>query len=78
MKGMLVKKEENPLAVQDNQDNYVCRKCGCDDVESKMWVNLNTMNVTGDASENIDDNWCNDCQDSCEIVTEDEYVERED
>lgn len=76
MKGMLVKKEENPFVVE-HQDEYVCQECGDNNVENKVWVKVNTMEITQEATEELLDQWCPNCEKNVEIITKDEYIEIE-
>ena len=54
---------------------YKCNKCGSTDVETKMWVKLNTNTPTGNVSElEVEDNWCCVCGKPCEIIEEDDKL----
>ena len=47
-----------------------CKKCGCTKVQTKMWVELNTNKIIDGADsqgEDIQDNWCPDCEEHCKI-----------
>ena len=47
---------------------YVCKKCGSDQVEQKAWVDLSTTIVLSWCSDgDIEDNWCRECLEHCEI-----------
>ena len=48
-------------------NKYVCEKCGSEDVDQRVWVNLNTEQIMDLSSGEIEDNWCNDCGEHCEI-----------
>lgn len=39
---------------------YICNECGSPDIETKMWVNLNTNIPISDAEED-NDCYCNNC-----------------
>jgi len=41
---------------------WVCTNCGSDNVQAKMWVNVNTNKVSGEAMEDDDEYWCDDCE----------------
>ena len=46
----------------------VCEECGSDQVEQKAWVDLNTNDVLDSCSDgDIEDNWCRECMEHCEI-----------
>jgi len=49
----------------------VCEKCGGTNIEEKRWVNPNTNEIGGTASDGEDDdNYCNDCQLHVGIIEE--------
>lgn len=53
---------------------YVCKTCNSENVEQKVWIDLNTELTTDSCSdEDIEDNWCRDCTEHCEI----EFIEDE-
>lgn len=47
---------------------YKCGLCGSTDVEIKMWVNVNTLEISGDAMEDADECWCNGCEQHSYLV----------
>jgi hypothetical protein len=49
---------------------YRCKKCDSKDVESKMWVNLNTFKIQDMVDDDSDQNWCTECQELVEIYDE--------
>jgi hypothetical protein len=54
---------------------YKCFKCGFTDVETKMWVKLNTNIPNGNVSElEVEDNWCCVCEEHCGIIEEDDKL----
>ncbi len=49
-----------------------CKECGCTKVQTKMWVEVNTDKVidkVGSEKGDVEDNWCPDCTEHCEIIT---------
>ena len=60
-----------------SDSNYVCSECGSDDVQTKYWCDANTLEVK-DVIDNleIDDCWCNKCNEHYDIITQDEYEEK--
>jgi len=64
------------MAETMNKTIQVCKDCGSDDVERKMWENQKTGELS-DASFDDDDNFCNKCEEHTPIefkeVTEKEY-----
>jgi hypothetical protein len=41
----------------------LCHNCGSDNVQTKMWVNVNNDTISDSASDNDNgDNWCLDCE----------------
>ncbi len=56
---------------------WVCSKCGSNEVQTAMWVNMNTLEPDGNygADEAIDTNWCLSCEGHYEICTQEEYNE---
>lgn len=57
---------------------WVCTVCGSDDVESKMWENHKTGELS-DCGFDDDDNWCNKCEEHVGLDTKEltfqEYAE---
>ena len=48
----------------------LCSKCGSENVQSIFWVDLNTNEIQGGAGANdIQDNWCSDCEEHIKIET---------
>jgi len=62
---------------ETNEPKLVCKVCGSDDMEIRMWVNLKTGETSDCSDGESDDNWCNKCEDHTPIefkeVTEEEY-----
>lgn len=53
---------------------WVCEKCGSTDIQQVMWVYVNTDKVVdmyGDGD--VQDMWCDKCQDHTDQITEEEY-----
>lgn len=48
-----------------------CSQCGSSDVDIRVWVNPNTHTITQDPLEvtDIEDCWCNNCEEHTEIKT---------
>lgn len=48
-----------------------CSKCGSLDIETKMWVNPNTEQISGHCSDisEKEDNWCKACEEHTELLT---------
>ena len=53
---------------------YRCKQCNSKDVESKMWVNLNTFKIQDMVDNDSDQNWCTECQELIEIY--DDEIEK--
>lgn len=54
----------------------VCESCGSDSVESKMWVNINTNELTG-GDEDEPEYFCNNCQKTVTIIDEDDFIDED-
>jgi hypothetical protein len=53
----------------------VCKECGCDKVQTIMWVEVNTAEVHDLAfsqGEDYQDNWCPNCDSNCELADVDD------
>ena len=51
----------------------VCEECGCDKVQTVMWVEINTNTIIDGANSNGEDdqdNWCPNCNAHCSITDE--------
>jgi len=49
----------------------VCKECGCENVQSKEWVEVNTGKNCGfveDGSSDKQNNWCPDCDENVDFV----------
>lgn len=54
----------------------VCEDCGCENVQTKMWVEVNTDKVKDGADsqgEDPQDNWCPNCGGHCILTTKIEF-----
>ena len=40
---------------------YCCAECGSTDIMERDWVNVNTKEVVGDPTYDIEDRWCAEC-----------------
>lgn len=54
---------------------YRCRKCNSEDVEEKMWVNMNTLNVSDNPCTDVDledevEHFCNNCENFTEVYND--------
>ncbi len=52
---------------------FKCKKCNNDKVQSTFWAEMNTNIVIDGCNsqgEDIQDNWCPNCDEHCEIITE--------
>ena len=52
---------------------YKCANCNSTNVEEKMWVNMNTLELSDNYLtecdlDNINEHYCNDCQCNVEII----------
>jgi hypothetical protein len=59
---------------------YRCTVCDSEDVEEKMWVNMNTLKLGKDPITNCDldeklEHFCNNCEDNVIIYNDDEEHE---
>lgn len=41
---------------------YVCRECGSEDIQVKMWANPNTNEIDELCDDEFPECWCNQCQ----------------
>lgn len=51
---------------------YVCEYCGSIDIENRVWVNMNTKEVTNDVDEGEYTCFCNNCGESSNYIEIDE------
>ena len=61
---------DNP---EKNENDWVCEDCGCDRVQERAWVNLNTREDQGSCDD--DETYCPDCQEYTCIISRKEYLE---
>lgn len=48
---------------------WICSGCGSNEVESKIWCDLNTDTILDSASDgSSDDNWCRECEEHVLII----------
>lgn len=40
----------------------VCKECGSDDVELRVWLNLKTKETSDCSDGDDEDTWCNKCE----------------
>ena len=58
------------MAKKKKQMMWVCSNCGSTNVQTKMWVNLNTNEPEGEVSDgDSSDNWCEDCEGHHDVET---------
>lgn len=50
-------------------NKLVCKKCGGDNIQTKVWVNANTNKYIGEIEGSAADNWCDDCEEHVEFKT---------
>ena len=58
---------------KNDEDVYVCEKCGSDDVNEKYWVNPNTNQILDSAVLSPYDQWCENCDNNTNIITLADY-----
>ena len=56
-----------------NMNKLVCSECGDDKVQSRAWVNSNTLKFIELVSIDEDDNWCSGCMKHVDLITQDEF-----
>ena len=56
-----------------NMNKLVCSECGDDKVQSRAWVNSNTLKFIEFVSTDEDDNWCSGCMKHVDLITQDEF-----
>ena len=59
---------------KDMDDIWVCDYCGSEEVEEKVWVNINTQKIIDTTS--IDDYYCDGCQDETKPMTYFDWQEK--
>lgn len=53
----------------------VCEICGGKDIETLAWVDANTGEYKSDSGDYDEDtNWCNDCEEHVNLISEEEYL----
>ena len=57
---------------------WVCSQCGSKEVQERVWRNCNSGECDGIGEADEDDQWCIECQHTCEIVTEEEFKQKQD
>ena len=53
----------------------VCEECGSDNIETLMWVGVNTNEVGDAGCGQTNDNWCNKCKSHVDFINEEEFLE---
>lgn len=53
---------------------YYCEECGGTKVSASFWLDLNTDEVLGEASDDI---WCDDCDNETRVTTEKPHEPRQ-
>ena len=66
-----------------NSDLFVCDSCGSEDVDEKVWVDLNDqLSLSGKwyalVLDGDDMFWCRKCNEECNPVRFEEYMEEKD
>lgn len=59
---------------KDMDDMWVCDYCGSEEVEEKVWVNMNTQEIIDTTS--VDDYYCDTCQDETKPMTYFDFKEK--
>lgn len=74
MKNKKIETNENKTEVvlEDETKIYVCECCGGRNIQIEAWVDGNTKKYISD----IDDSWCDDCQEHNYFDTLEEYKEK--
>ena len=52
----------------------VCEECGSDDIQTLMWVNVNTNKIEDSYDTDEENNWCNKCESHLNFITEEEFL----
>ena len=55
---------------------FVCSECGSENIMERDWVNPNTGIGLGEAANEIEDRWCNDCDRHVDFETQSEYLNK--
>lgn len=59
----------------DEEDLLVCEKCGGTNIQTKAWVDSNTLQYKDSTGDNYDDdNWCDDCEEHVNVCLKSEYI----
>lgn len=52
---------------------YVCKQCGSEDIQVRMWVGANDNKVGDWCNEDFDNEcWCNECEDITSYETKED------
>lgn len=52
----------------------VCNECGSSEsIQIKVWSYVNSNKFASDCSEDIDDKWCEDCEEHVHFITKEEW-----
>lgn len=57
---------------------FTCSVCGSTNVESKCWANPNTDKISEYLGDDIQDNWCGECQEHQTLDYEETTIAPED
>jgi hypothetical protein len=52
----------------------VCEECGSDNIQTLMWVGVNTNEVGDSGPGETNDNWCNECESHVDFIDEEEFL----
>ena len=52
-----------------SKTKLVCSECKGNNIQIKTWVDANTKKCTTDDGDEIDDNWCEDCEEHVDFDT---------
>lgn len=71
---ILIRSESTDYILKELDEVWCCAECGSTNVDEKRWINCNDDALDGGSAQVSDDEYhCNDCGESCEIITLKEY-----
>jgi hypothetical protein len=54
----------------------VCKECGSDQIQTLEWVDVNTGKSVQAGPGELNDNWCNKCNENVYCMSEEDYLEK--
>jgi len=54
----------------------VCEECGSDQIQTLEWIDVNTGDRNGHGPDDLNSNWCDECQDHVYFMNEEDYLEK--